>query len=746
MKNKSVLIIILVLVIFTAGFWLYRVNQANSKSPIYVSVTVLGNAEEHEGTARAINSVQLYLDKANAEGGVNGHPIEMLINVDGGDASLSPEMALEVVNSPAIISLGNTYSDAAEAAGKVYAENHMPVMTSGATAPDVTTGNDWFFRVINDNTAQGSYIAEYAYAALGYKSATIVYEDNSYGSSLRDAFTETFEALGGEVLQVDPIANTTNLENNAKRIIASYKEYPEFIFLATYKTSGLEMLKNIRGTRYRNIPVVGGDDVGDSVFASRYIANGGSADQMENTYAASPLIFDVGSEGAQRFRDQYISTYDEYPTWFSATTYDSALVAIEAMRSAGISGNPDNLKEDREKLRDYLDSIDTPEEAIEGITGNIYFTGENNFVQPMAMGSFQGGKFISAPVQLAALDGHETDEEIENRIDEGAMIRVGEKCLYLTQIVYVGIDINEFNNVDVDGEHTFLADFYLWFRYNGDLDFDHIVFDNSVEQISLDDPLIEKELGETSYRLFRIRDVFTDPFNLGKYPFDEQYLSIHLRHNMLERKNLIFVVDTLGLGDVTTRKTILESLDKAHAFDAVNDWKPTNGFFYADSIHEYTTRGNPEQFGQKSDIEHSRFNAAIQIKRDVIRFTAKTMLPVFCIIILAYLGLFLPGREFETITSIMTGTVLSVVFFHVDLSGRLNVGYTVALDYAFYAIYGLLATELFISIIAWHKSTQEGNEKIISVLFWTMRVLYPLVLIGGTVAAILFYDVNLTGL
>ena len=743
MKKKSVLIIIFALVILATGFGLYRANQANNKNPIYVSLTVLGNAEEHEGTARAINSVQLYLDKANAEGGVDGHPLEMLIKVDGGDPNLSPGVALDVVNSSAMISLGNTYSDAAEAAGTVYAENHMPVMTSGATAPNVTVGNDWFFRVMNDNIAQGTYIAEYAYVILGFETATIVYEGNSYGNSLRDSFTEAFESMGGEIIKANPISNTENLEDDAKKIIDDYTERPELIFLATYKTTGLQMVQAIRTSRYRSLTIIGGDDIGDTIFASRHLSNGGTISQLEKTYAASPLIYDVGSEGAQRFRDEYIEKYNEYPTWFSATTYDSTLIAIEAMRNADISGNPEDLKEDREKLRDYLDSINSTNKAIEGITGNIYFTGENNFVQPMAMGTFQAGKFISAPVQIAALEGHENDEDIEKAIEEGIMVEIGDKCFYLTQIVYVGIDINEFSNVDIDGEHNFLADFYLWFRYNGDLDLENIMFDNAVESISLDSPMITKELGETSYRLFRIRDTFTDAFNLSKYPFDKQYLSIHLRHNLVERKNLIFVVDTLGLGDVTTRRTILESLERAHAFDAVNDWKPTNGFFYADSIHEYTTRGNPAQFGEKSDIEHSRFNAAIEVKRDVVRFTAKTMLPVLCIIVLAYLGLFLPNREFETITSIMTGTVLSVVFFHVDLSGRLNVGYTVALDYAFYAIYALLATELFISIIAWHKSTKEGNEKTISVLFWTMRILYPVVLIGGVFLMMYLYDIKL---
>ena len=129
----------------------------------------------------------------------------------------------------------------------------------------------------------------------------------------------------------------------------------------------------------------------------------------------------------------------------------------------------------------------------------------------------------------------------------------------------------------------------------------------------------------------------------------------------------------------------------------------------------------------------------IVIQRDVLRFTAKTMLPVFFLITLAYLGFFLPGKQFETITGIMTGTILSVVFFHVDLLGRLRVGYTVAQDYIFYLIYGILTVELLLSIIAWHKEDDDGS---VSRLFWAMRILYPLVLVVGSAIVFWAFGIN----
>lgn len=751
MKNEKLRWIIIIIIVVAAVLGLYRSGVFSRDSvPIYIVVTVPGKKESPTGTTRSINSIQMYLDKANAEGGVNGHPLRMVVEIDGSDPVRAESVANKIVQKKqAMIVLGNGYSDTATAAGQVFQKNQIPAMTAGATAPSVTEGNDWFFRVTNDNTSQGNYIAEYAATFLCHKTAAIVYENNAYGKSLGLAFEEAFRNHKRKIINVSPIYyKSDTLDQDAKAILASYDEIPDMIFLATYKTSGVSMVMNIR-EEYPRMAIVGGDDLGDADFATRFSSdsNGKSAsDFTDGIYAASPLIFDVASEDAQIFRDRYIEEIGENPTWFTATSYDSALVAVEAMRAAGISGDPAQLEADRKNLRDYLASVNRSDRGFKGITGNIYFDQNHNFTHPMAMGVFESQQFISAPVQFQPVLANEMTEELSEGIANGSIINTTDGYVYKTQIVYVGIDINEFDSVDVDAEHTYLADFYLWFRYKGELDFENIEFGNAVDIISLDEPIEEKQFGDTHYCLYHIRDTFTNAFDLRDYPFDRQLLSINIRHTTLERQNLIFVVDLLGLGNVTTRKTILDGLEQARAFEAVNNWKPVNGYFYADSIHEYTTRGNPAQFGQKVDIEHSRFNAAIEIQRDVIRFTAKTMLPVFCIIVLAYLGFYLPGREFETLTGLMTGTVLSVVFFHVDLSGRLNVGYTVALDYAFYVIYALLATELFISIIAWHRSVKNQADKMIIYLFWLMRILYPVVLIGGVIITMLFYDIAVPGI
>ncbi len=400
MKGKKNLWTFLAVVIILGMVGLYRAGVFERKDPIYIAVSAPGEDSPAAAawTTQVTRAVQLYIDQANAEGGVNGHQIKLLTYIDGGNPAQAESVAEQIVQeNKAMIVLGNGYSDPATAMGKVLAANNIPGMTSGATAPSVTEGNEWFFRVINDNTAQGSFVAQYANIFFGHESAIILYEDNSYGASLAIAFDDEFTSHGGRVISNSPISsNSETLEEDIAKIINSSEEEPDMFFLATYKASGAVSAIYLR-EHYPEFPVFGGDSLGADSFAAIVADELGKtkADEItDGIYAPSQLIFDVASEEAQVFRDFYVENVGEMPTWFAATTYDSALVAIEAMRAAGISGDASRIAEDRLLLRDYLASVDRREEGFHGISGQIYFDENHNFTQPLAMGLFSNDKFI----------------------------------------------------------------------------------------------------------------------------------------------------------------------------------------------------------------------------------------------------------------------------------------------------------------------------------------------------------------
>lgn len=744
MSKKTIKWVVLIVVLLGVAF---GVNRATQKDPIYI--TTVMNGKYREGEQVGLNAIQMYIDQINKENGINGHSVELQIEWVDPDQDNGKGAAEQIAaDGKTLIVIGNGYSGPALTMGPVFAEKKVPAITSGAGTPAVTEGNAWFFRIINDNSLQGKFIAEYARVLRGYESVAVIYNDNDYGKSLSTAFEESFTEQGGSIIDSSTIdTGGDTLDANAKQIVDSYAEMPEVVFVAAYEDSTAAVVIQLR-EKYPNLPILLSSEAASKDFATVTATRMGKSTTgglIDGVEAASPLIFDVASEAAQIFQTDYSSRFETEPGWYAATSYDTALVAVEAIKALNLSGTPENLAKERQLLRDYLEARNSLDNSIQGITGKIFFNENHNLEQPMAMGVFSNDQFISAPTQLYSISHKELPEDYRAKIQSGDILKINNHYFGKTRIVYVGIDINEFDELDVDGEHTYLADFYLWFRYKGEkINFSDIKFDNQVGGSGIGDPLLEKEFDNgTHYVLFRVRDTFRNTFNLRDYPFDQQSLAIKLRHTALERKELIFVTDLLGLGDISTA-SILNTLKQARAFETVTDWEPVTGRFFADTVRDFGTRGDPTFFNDKSEIEHSRFNAGIEIHRNVLGFTSKTMMPVFWILVLAYLGLFLPGREFDTITGLMTGTVLSVVFFHVDLSGRLNVGYTVALDYVFYVIYALLAAELFLSIIAWHKSVNDKAANSIKYIFWLMRILYPVVLIGVIIFSVIFYDIGIS--
>ena len=98
------------------------------------------------------------------------------------------------------------------------------------------------------------------------------------------------------------------------------------------------------------------------------------------------------------------------------------------------------------------------------------------------------------------------------------------------------------------------------------------------------------------------------------------------------------------------------------------------------------------------------------------------------LIALSYLLLYSP---FDAISvKAVNGTLLAIVFFHLSLLEGLpeGIGYVVALDYAFYVIYGLIIFELLLVVIG-NKPEIRKNDKAIERLIFTARIIFPTILI-----------------
>jgi len=284
---------------------------------------------------------------------------------------------------------------------------------------------------------------------------------------------------------------------------------------------------------------------------------------------------------------------------------------------------------------------------------NAHFNRTGDVTTPLLVGVFERGRFTSAYTQLQTILDINTVDNLKQQQEAGEILEVGSEYMRQTDIVYTGIDVNQVTNID-EKTSTYLIDFYLWFRYQGE--------DVNPEQIEFS--------------------------NFG-----------------IERLDSI---DYIGMEETTT-PGILAKWERGKVFSEITDWIVDRVRFYPDIVANQSTLGDRRFVDTESQIEYSRFNGVIDIKRDIFSFSVKDLLPLMFFIVVAYLLLFLP---FEYISvEAVSGLLLAVVFCHLSLIEKLpeGVGYVVALDYAFYIVYGLLGLELLLVTIGHSKWFATGR-------------------------------------
>jgi branched-chain amino acid transport system substrate-binding protein len=725
----------------------------NNRDAIYLAV-VGPTGQDSPSGIEMVQGSQLYLDRLNAEGGIDGKKVKLLVFDDRNEPELAKQKATEIVESTSALAvLGHLYSSTSIEGGKVYQQLGMPAISGSATADRVTLDNDWYFRVVFNNSLQASFIANYVHKILNYNNASIIYTKDSYGETLRESFINTFTGLGGNIKhqwQLDPVSS--NFDRQQQQILADLlqenTDRPEIIFCATHNDEMVNLVIQMKRQELR-YPLIGADSLGNVSFAQQFQKYGEEQTFpgyfSNGIYAVSPIIFDVASEQAQQFRNQYFQKYDSEPSWTAATYYDAAAIAVEAIKRAKVVGNKLNIIQERKQVKEALAKINTVDDSIAGVSGNLYFDRNGNLDGSIYVGTFDRTKFISAFTQLQPLGNIKPTDNFKEELTSGKILLVDGKYMQRVNIVYAGIDINEIRNLD-EKNSSYLVDFYLWFRFQGDIKADNIEFTNygttrldSGQPLKLNDPIDEKVVDNFTYRVYRIKADFQEKFRFDDYPFDRQQLAVRFRHNNLTRDNLLYVVDLVGMRD-TVAQQIVSNWQKSKVFDTISDWELKEVNFFSDTLKNDSTLGNPNLLNSDDNLEYSRFNAVIHIKRDRISFAIKNLLPLLFLIGVSYLLLFLP---FEYISvEAVSGILLAIVFFHLSLLESLpdGIGYVVALDYGFYVIYSLIGLELLLVVIG-NKPEINKNRSAIKRLLLTGRIVFPTILLISTFVLLAKYRI-----
>ena len=296
---------------------------------------------------------QLAIEQANAEGGINGKDVQLILKDGQTDPDVLKNRVAEIISEyPSTAAfLGLSDTDQVLAAAGVAADSHRVFLTSGATSPKLPGQiPDYLFLACFGDNVQAAAAAEWAYNEQDARTVSIIYDStDTYTRLLQGYFTSRFEELGGRVLVKQAYAQG-NIAPAVQEIQPSNLIF--FAALPQDAPAGVQLIRQAGFTA----PIIGGDAYDEP-------------DSWKNLPDISEVFFtthaylgaDNPNTEVQAFRQAYIQAYDEEPSAFAALGYDATRLLIEAQQKAG-STSP-------EDIRQALVSI----QGFAGVTGSISY-------------------------------------------------------------------------------------------------------------------------------------------------------------------------------------------------------------------------------------------------------------------------------------------------------------------------------------------------------------------------------------
>lgn len=153
-----------------------------------------------------------YANKVNPTVDINGTTYNIqLVEVDNqSDKTAAVTAANSLISSGVVAVLGSYGSGVSIAAGQTFADAQVPAMGASCTNPQVTLGNDFYFRTCFLDPFQGTVMASYA-IEQGYTTAALISQNgDDYSTGLAAFFQQAFEGMGGTI-----VANETYQTNES---------------------------------------------------------------------------------------------------------------------------------------------------------------------------------------------------------------------------------------------------------------------------------------------------------------------------------------------------------------------------------------------------------------------------------------------------------------------------------------------------------------------------------------------------
>lgn len=324
--------------------------------------------------------VELAVEKINAEGGILGKDVELVVKDNKSDSNEAATAAANLATNDGVVAIiGPATTGASKAATPNVTKAQVPMITPSGTDDAITVSGDkvqeYVFRSCFQDSFQGVILANYADETLSAKKA-VIFGDNSsdYAIGLTKAFESAYD--GEIVLRENFTKNDKDFQAQLTKI--KNADFDVLYLPGYYEEAGL-IIKQAREMGIEQ-PILGADGFGDE----KMIQLAGAENVSNVFYTGHFSALAPANDSVQPFIDAFKEKYGKEPSTFNALAYDAMFMvkaAIESQDAADSAAITKGLAE----LKDFV-----------GVTGNITMDANHNPEKSAVVIGFTDGKESSA--------------------------------------------------------------------------------------------------------------------------------------------------------------------------------------------------------------------------------------------------------------------------------------------------------------------------------------------------------------
>lgn len=372
MKTKKILSALL------AGACVFGMSAAMSSSVsaeemIKVGVFLPLTGDNAAGGELELRGIKLANEQHSK---VLGKKIQLVVQDNKSDKAEAANVVARLIEKDKVCAVVGTYgSSLAMAAGNILKENKIPAVGTSCTNPQVTKGNDYYFRACFIDPFQGTVMANY-FKQLGYKKIAVIQEvSNDYSVGLAKFFMDSYKAMGGKVLEV---ANYQTGDKDFSAILTNVKaKNPDAIYAPGNFTESALLIAQAHQLGLK-APFYGGD----TWETNDFLEVGG--EDVEGAVLTTAFAREMATTKESKvFLDAFAKQFPkEEPSALTALAYDAYMMVYYGIQKAG--------KVDSVAIRNAIAS----NKALPLVTGETTLDVNGDPVKGAVIKTVKGGKFV----------------------------------------------------------------------------------------------------------------------------------------------------------------------------------------------------------------------------------------------------------------------------------------------------------------------------------------------------------------